>query len=149
MRKFLAETGERYDRILIDSPPGMIVTDAIILAALTGTALIIAQSGKTPRRALSKLVAICNDVHANVLGIIVNNVSPESLSSYYSYSSYGRQDASSLKRKHPEKMKQYTKTVKRSLSKSAKALESFTRQSLSKKKEEVSVIQSDWNEKNQ
>ena len=89
MQEFLQQACAKFDRVLLDSPPVIAVTDAVIVAAKVGTVIAVARSGKTPRQALYRLDKICRDVKAKVLGVILNGVPVWSTPSYYTYSSYG------------------------------------------------------------
>ena len=89
MQNFLQQASGKFDRILLDTPPVLAVTDAVVMAAMTKVVVVIAQSGKTPRQALHRLFGICDDVRAKVLGVILNNVPFWSVPPYYRYSSYG------------------------------------------------------------
>ena len=89
MADFLKRAAEKFERILLDTPPVIPVTDAAILAGMTGAVIAVVQSGKTPRQALHRLNAVCQEAHAKILGIILNNVPFRASSTYYGYSSYG------------------------------------------------------------
>lgn len=89
MRAFLQKTEGLYERVLVDSPPVMAVTDAAVLAGMIKTVIAVVQSGKTPQQALRQLQRTCQNVRANVLGAILNNVPVWSTPYYYRYSSYG------------------------------------------------------------
>lgn len=89
MQAFLREVGGRYDRVLLDSPPVMAVTDAAVLAGMVKTVIAVVQSGRTPQQALRQLIKAFQNVEANVLGAILNNVPVWSTPYYYRYSSYG------------------------------------------------------------
>lgn len=88
MRDFLKQATTAFDRVLLDSPPVIAVTDAAILAGMTETVVAVAQSGKTPRQAIHRLTAICQEVRAKVLGIVLNNVPKLDAPAYYRYSAY-------------------------------------------------------------
>ena len=88
MRAFLQRAAQTFDRVMFDSPPILPVTDAAILAAMTETVVAIAQSGKTPRQALHRLEAICQEVRAKVLGVVLNSVSQQDAPAYYRYTAY-------------------------------------------------------------
>lgn len=98
MRDFLNQASARFDRVVLDTPPVIPVTDAVILAALTGMVLVVAQSGKTPREALRRLTRLCSDVHAKVAGVVLNNVPRMDVPAYgygqsvYAYGSKPDQD---------------------------------------------------------
>jgi capsular exopolysaccharide synthesis family protein len=88
MREFIAQATKKFDRVLLDTPPAMAVTDGIILAAMTETVVAVAQSGRTPRQALHRLVTMCHEVRAKLLGVVLNNVPRRDAPAYYRYSAY-------------------------------------------------------------
>lgn len=88
MREFLKLANTKFDRVLLDTPPMIAVTDARVLAGMTKAVLLVAESDKTPRQTLHRLNTICQDVHAKILGVVLNNVAWSYLSSYYGYRSY-------------------------------------------------------------
>lgn len=85
MQEFLKRATAIFDRVLLDTPPVMAVTDAVIMAGLTGTVVAIAHSGKTPLQALHRLTASCREAKAKVLGVVLNNVSRQDAPAYYRY----------------------------------------------------------------
>ncbi len=78
----------RYDRILVDSPPVAMVTDAQILATLCGSTLLVLRAEKSSRlltqRARDALLA----VGVRVAGAVVMDVPPKA-GRYSYYSGYG------------------------------------------------------------
>lgn len=71
-RTVIAALVERYDRVLIDSPPLLSFTDAQVLAAQCDGVLLVLRADTSTRQdsvqACGELVA----VNANVLGVVVN-----------------------------------------------------------------------------
>lgn len=88
MKEFLKRAGSKFDRVLLDCPPIIPITDAVILAAVAGRVLAVVRSGKTPRHALHRLNEACLEVDARVLGVVLNDVSDRTITTYYGYSSY-------------------------------------------------------------
>ncbi|HEY5952592.1 MAG TPA: polysaccharide biosynthesis tyrosine autokinase, partial [Kofleriaceae bacterium] len=84
----LAELGTRFDRIILDSPPLGIVTDAVVLSKHTDGVILVAKSGKTLRDELKRAARQIRDVDGKIFGTIVNAIIPNSRSGYY-YSYYG------------------------------------------------------------
>lgn len=84
---------DRYDQIIIDSPPVMGLADARIIAASCDLTILVLRAEKTTR----KLSAMSRDglaaVGAHVLGVIVNDV-PRKSEAYYD-SPYGYTHAQS------------------------------------------------------
>lgn len=80
-----------YDRILIDSPPVMVVTDALILGAMCDATILVVRAGTSMRRISVQARKGLASVDAKVLGAIVNDVPHKSRR--YGYSSrYGYSD---------------------------------------------------------
>ena len=88
MQEFLERASNTFDRVLVDSPPVMAVTDAVVIAASVGTAIVVARSGRTPKAAVRQVVATCQGVQAQVLGVILNGVPKLDISPYYRYATY-------------------------------------------------------------
>ena len=89
-RQLLDDLAERYDRVILDSPPIMLVTDAVILSTLVNGAVIVARSGTTSRVALTEATRYLLDVGSKVLGCILNDFDLEKRGyGYYRYSRYG------------------------------------------------------------
>ena len=76
--------GEHYDRVIVDAPPYMVVTDSAIIAQHTDAALLVANGDRTPRDQVKNCVLQLKKININVLGIILNNVDI-SRGGYYRY----------------------------------------------------------------
>jgi capsular exopolysaccharide synthesis family protein len=74
MQELLERLPSYYDRIIIDSPPINIVTDAALLSAHADGVLVIARSGVTATQALSFAMEQLRHVRAPVLGAVLNDV---------------------------------------------------------------------------
>jgi len=103
--ELLEKLSKAYDRVVIDSPPVMPVTDAKILAALCDVTLIVLRAEKSTRKVSRQAQEGLLSVGANVLGAIVNDVSRKGgrygYYSYYGYSYdsyYGRKKDKSRKK---------------------------------------------------
>ena len=81
----LAQLKGKYDRILIDSPPLDVVTDAQILAALCDVTLLVLRADKSTRMFTKRARDALLTVGARVAGVVVNDVSKRD--GRYSYSS--------------------------------------------------------------
>ena len=77
-----------YKFIVIDSPPIMAATDAVILSVLCDGVLLVARSGETPREALTRTRDLLVGVRSRLLGVILNAVDLSAPQYYYSYSYY-------------------------------------------------------------
>jgi capsular exopolysaccharide synthesis family protein len=95
----LAELGQRYDRIILDSPP-LPYTDAVVLSKLTDGVIMVVRAGKTIRDDLRRSVRTFSEVGGTVLGTIVNELDRRDGSYYYySYYGYGENQAEGTKKR--------------------------------------------------
>jgi capsular exopolysaccharide synthesis family protein len=93
MKDYLARWREEFDHIVIDTPPALSVTDAVLLSVEADSVLIVLRSGQTTKVALRRVRDLLSHVNARVAGIVVNAFDLHSGSSYYyQYNSkyYGR-----------------------------------------------------------
>jgi len=88
--KLLEDLSNRYDRVIIDSPPVMPVTDSQILAAISDITLLVVRAEKSNRNISQQARDGLMSVGARILGVVVNDVSKSSSYGYYGYYDYGR-----------------------------------------------------------
>ncbi len=74
MESMLRELRKRFKFVVIDSPPVLPVTDAVVLSTLVDGVVFIVENGATVRGALTRARKILQNVGANVVGIVVNKV---------------------------------------------------------------------------
>lgn len=91
--QILHELGERYDRVLLDSPPVIAVADAMILSNYVDGVVVVVRFGKTLRDVAIQAVKQLRDVNANVLGAVINELDLDNKEYghyyYYYYHRYG------------------------------------------------------------
>lgn len=73
--RILEKLASQYDRILVDSPPVIAVTDGLILAALCDVTILVLQAEVSTRRISMQGREALAGVDARVLGVVINNVS--------------------------------------------------------------------------
>jgi len=73
---------QRCDLLLVDSPPVLPVTDALVVAGLVDGVLLVADSGSTAKRGLRRAVELLHQVDAPLVGGILNNVHSRSEYAY-------------------------------------------------------------------
>lgn len=88
MTHILGELRERFDRVVIDAPPLMAVTDAAVLAPHVDGVLLVAQPGQTKVPALQQTVKQLRHVGANIVGVVLNNVQLSDARYGYYYDGY-------------------------------------------------------------
>ena len=93
MEPLLQELCERYDIVLIDSPPVLAVTDALILAAKCDGVIAVLHAGKVKREHARNMMKALEHVRARCLGVVLNNKQIRAANApYYSYYTYGDED---------------------------------------------------------
>ena len=91
MREFLDAAVEKYDVVLLDSPPILPVTDACALAAMMDGVVLVVGSGTTPEGAVRRAKEQVEAAHGKIVGVVVNRLETKSdgYSRYYRY--YGKE----------------------------------------------------------
>lgn len=87
-RKFLDELGERFDRVIIDSPPLMAVTDATIASKLVDGVVMVVRAFKTATDKAALGLRALRDVDAPIIGVVLNAVDFNNSMYTYAYSYY-------------------------------------------------------------
>jgi capsular exopolysaccharide synthesis family protein len=64
----------RYQRIIIDSPPAQMVSDALLLAKHSDAVIYVIKAESTPISQVQKCLAILQQSHAPVFGVVLNQV---------------------------------------------------------------------------
>ena len=62
------------DVVLVDAPPGLPVTDALVLSGRVDATLVVCVSGATSRKDLARTMELLGQVGAPVLGAVLNGV---------------------------------------------------------------------------
>lgn len=63
-----------YDRVIVDSPPFSVVSDAAVLSDLVPCVLIVCRQGHSRKRAMRRAVEHLREAGANIIGAVVNDV---------------------------------------------------------------------------
>jgi succinoglycan biosynthesis transport protein ExoP len=90
MRDVLAELREKYDHIVLDTPPTLSVTDAVVLSPRADAIVLVIRSGSTTKQALRRSRDILMQVNARVSGVLLNAVDLSSPDYYYYYEYQGK-----------------------------------------------------------
>ena len=84
----IAELRTRFKFIVIDSPPIMAATDAVILSVKADGVLLVVRSGETPKEAFMRTRDLLLSVKCHLLGVVLNAVDSSAPDYYYSYRYY-------------------------------------------------------------
>ena len=90
MRDVLAELREQYDHIVVDTPPTLSVTDAVVMSTRADAVVLVIRSGQTTKQALRRSRDILMQVNARVSGVLLNAVDLTSPDYYYYYEYQGK-----------------------------------------------------------
>jgi capsular exopolysaccharide synthesis family protein len=98
----IAELRTKFKFIVIDTPPIMAATDAVILSVQADGVLLVVRSGETPKEAFTRTRDLLTSVKCRMLGVVLNAVDSSAPDYYYSYRyypysyGYGPQEAADL-----------------------------------------------------
>jgi succinoglycan biosynthesis transport protein ExoP len=84
----IVELRTKFKFIVIDSPPIMAATDAVILSVHADGVLLVVRSGETPKKAFTRTRDLLLSVKCRLLGVVLNAVDSSAPDYYYSYRYY-------------------------------------------------------------
>jgi len=93
MADTLRSLKERYDRIIIDTPPVLPVRDSLLLSRLGDAVIVVAKADATPMRQIEQGLQLLARANAPVLGVVVNQLDFRKAKKYSDYG-YGGYDQS-------------------------------------------------------
>ncbi|MGN6372949.1 MAG: polysaccharide biosynthesis tyrosine autokinase [Solirubrobacteraceae bacterium] len=89
MRNLLAQVRERYDLVVLDTPPLTVVSDAFPLLSQVDGTVIVGRVGRNRRDIADRLHEILQGADAPLLGVVANGFKPGKLAPYgYTYGYY-------------------------------------------------------------
>jgi polysaccharide biosynthesis transport protein len=74
MHTLLETLRQEYDRIIIDSPPLLVATDAAVLTPIVDGTVLVLKAGDTTRQAARRAVRLMADLNAKVTGAVLNKI---------------------------------------------------------------------------
>ena len=95
MKKLIEDLRKEYDYIIIDTPPILLISDALAVAPFTDGVALVCRHQVSYVSDISRALNSLNFAHANVLGVIVNDYKAPKIGKiyggykkYYYYNSY-------------------------------------------------------------
>ena len=92
-KSVLRRLTECYDRVIIDSPPVVAVTDAAVLSTLVDGVVLVARAFSTPKEIARHAARAITDVGGRVVGAVLNAVNLDRHEYKYRYYYYRRDGA--------------------------------------------------------
>jgi capsular exopolysaccharide synthesis family protein len=90
MKGMMDEFKKRFDVILFDSPPLLVVVDAVIISSFVDSTVFIIEAGKTTRKPFLQAVEELKRAKAKVIGVLFNEVKAKGEGHYSPYYHYYR-----------------------------------------------------------
>jgi succinoglycan biosynthesis transport protein ExoP len=82
MADVLDQLTERFDMVVLDSPPLLPVTDGAILGRMAGTTLVVVGADRLHRSQLSAALESLTTAGVSVAGLVLNKVAPQDFGPY-------------------------------------------------------------------
>jgi capsular exopolysaccharide synthesis family protein len=88
LSSLLDEFNKEYDLVIIDSPPLLGFAECLQIATAADGVLIVSLAGETKRKAVATVVTVLKRLRANIIGVVLNQVSQNTSADAYSYYGY-------------------------------------------------------------
>ncbi|MBT3168694.1 MAG: polysaccharide biosynthesis tyrosine autokinase [Candidatus Cloacimonetes bacterium] len=88
MLKTIQLLKEKYDYVIIDSPPVIAVTDSMVLSKHVDMLVLAVRVDLADKKVLKRTKELIDNIGANINGVIVNGIKPRNYYSRYEYNYY-------------------------------------------------------------
>ncbi|PID86749.1 MAG: hypothetical protein CSB13_02735 [Chloroflexi bacterium] len=85
MKRLISHVSRRYDFVIIDSAPSLMLTDSLVLGYVVGGVLMVINAQKASRDQVQQFVSRYRNVDANIIGITMNKLVHKKQNQYYYY----------------------------------------------------------------
>ena len=86
MAELIDQWREEYDYVIVDSPPILMVSDALGIASRADATIVVVRAGLTRRKAITRSFELLARSKIHVLGAIINDIDLN-IENFYTYSS--------------------------------------------------------------
>jgi capsular exopolysaccharide synthesis family protein len=87
LRQVLADMRSTFDVIVVDTPPVLVVSDPLIIAAHVDGMVVVTNAGKTRLDALKRAAQTLQRGSIRIIGVVINQQTKKSRDGYY-YTDY-------------------------------------------------------------
>ncbi len=88
MGDLIAQLKHGADFVLLDTPSAIAFTDTIVVSRWIDGVLLVVRANQVPRGAELQVRKLFNKANVKILGVVLNDVQPTSVDSYYYHSHY-------------------------------------------------------------
>jgi len=88
MTEIIREATQFADIVFLDSPPAIVLTDAVLLSSKVDQTLLVAECDHVSRTAFMELIRLIRHARGNILGAILNKLRLSTSDYYYYYYYY-------------------------------------------------------------
>jgi len=90
LKQILAQAEAEYDLVIVDAPPILGFPEPLQMAAAVDGVVMVAVAGETNRKAIDLALSTLRRLRANVLGLVLNEITSDSSEGYYYHGYYGK-----------------------------------------------------------
>jgi capsular exopolysaccharide synthesis family protein len=90
LKQILAQAEAEYDLVIVDAPPILGFPEPLQMAAAVDGVVMVVVAGETNRKAIELALATMRRVRANVLGLVLNEITSDTSDGYYYPGYYSR-----------------------------------------------------------
>jgi capsular exopolysaccharide synthesis family protein len=90
LKQILEQAEAEYDLVIVDAPPILGFPEPLQMAAAVDGVVMVAVAGETHRKAIELALSTLRRVRANVLGLVLNEITSETSDGYYYHGYYGK-----------------------------------------------------------
>jgi len=113
MKGLINQAKEKYDFVLFDAAPALGMADSLVLASETDGTILVVKTGRATRKMLKIMVSQLEEVGANIIGVVLNDVnikrdryySDYYYYYYYYYSPYKDEEGNQIEKRKKHKSK--------------------------------------------
>jgi len=88
MKALVANVAQKYDYILIDTPPALQLVDAVVLSPVVNGIVLVIKYASTPVDIIKKTLQNFTKINAKVIGTVISQIATKQLSEYHRYAYY-------------------------------------------------------------
>ena len=101
MKETVELLSQRFDYVIVDSPPVLGVADALILSTVAKAVIVVVRAGHTPREMIQRALKGLIELNATVLGTVLNNLDIRGNGYPYYYNYYYQSPSNPSAEPHP------------------------------------------------